>query len=298
MRPTPPRLPLICHPNHHIGNGDDDDDTVDVPPLLLSQADTASDGTTASIRADDTDAAPTQDSYAADEEDDGGDPINILGDDIGSGNTVADDDGVEPVIVDAVIPTTTNTAAEVTVVGGVQVAALNEDAVEADANAIANVDVEANPTGDGNQTVHNNANADATTDATANGGPPEDLYGTADAAEVADGDTPPPPPAPPTGTDVARTNAEYFTPQHSTDVELHLEDPLMQDTTPADLRLISIYGDTIHQNDGRHLDGGIGAAEDRKWQRLYMRIAACKSPLYDLPNGRWAVRFLAIQTQL
>jgi hypothetical protein len=38
----------------------------------------------------------------------------------------------------------------------------------------------------------------------------------------------------------------------------------MQDTTPADQELIEIYGDTIHQNDGRHLDGGKGVAKDRK----------------------------------
>ena len=59
-----------------------------------------------------------------------------------------------------------------------------------------------------------------------------------------------------------------------------------------DRRLCSIYGNTIHQNDGTHLDGGIGVAEDAKWQRLYLRVAACNLPLYDLPNGRWATWFL------
>ena len=53
----------------------------------------------------------------------------------------------------------------------------------------------------------------------------------------------------------------------------------------ADRRLCSVYGDTIHQNDGAHLDGGIGVAEDAKWQRLHLRVAACNLQLYDLPNG-------------
>jgi hypothetical protein len=61
-------------------------------------------------------------------------------------------------------------------------------------------------------------------------------------------------------------NAESYTPQRWTAEELQRDDPMMQDTTPADQTLISIYGDTIHQNDGRHLDGGIGVAKDRKWQ--------------------------------
>jgi hypothetical protein len=71
-----------------------------------------------------------------------------------------------------------------------------------------------------------------------------------------------------------------------------------QRLTDADRRLCSVYGDTIHQNDGTHLDGGIGIAEDAKWQRLHLRVAACNLPLYDLPNGRWATRFLERLTNL
>jgi hypothetical protein len=71
-----------------------------------------------------------------------------------------------------------------------------------------------------------------------------------------------------------------------------------QRLTDADRRLCSVYGDTIHQNDGTHLDGGIGIAEDAKWQRLHLRAAACNLPLYDLPNGRWATRFLKRLTNL
>jgi hypothetical protein len=77
-----------------------------------------------------------------------------------------------------------------------------------------------------------------------------------------------------------------------------VEDPQLQRLTDADHRLCSIYGDTIHQNDGTHLDGGIGVAEDAKWQRLHLRIDACDLPLYDLPNDRWATRFLETLTNL
>ncbi len=33
-------------------------------------------------------------------------------------------------------------------------------------------------------------------------------------------------------------------------------------------------------------------------QRLYCRIVACRLTPWDLPEGRWAERFLGIQTQL
>ncbi len=84
----------------------------------------------------------------------------------------------------------------------------------------------------------------------------------------------------------------HFVPRHCTDAELRAEDPRLQRLTDPDHWLCSVYGNTIHQNDGTHLDGGIGAAKDAKWQRLHLRVAACTLPLYDLPNGRWAHRFL------
>ena len=83
-----------------------------------------------------------------------------------------------------------------------------------------------------------------------------------------------------------------FFPRHCTDAELRAEAPQLQRLTDADRRLCSVYGDTIHQNDGTHLDGGIGVAEDAKWQRFHLRIAACNLPLYDLPNGHWENWFL------
>jgi len=84
----------------------------------------------------------------------------------------------------------------------------------------------------------------------------------------------------------------HFLPRHCTDAELRAEDPRLQRLTDADRWQSSVYGDTIHQNDCTHLDGGIGVAEDAKWQWLQLRVAACNLPLYDLPNGRWATQFL------
>jgi hypothetical protein len=62
--------------------------------------------------------------------------------------------------------------------------------------------------------------------------------------------------------------------------------------------MVSFLGDTIHHNDGRHLDRGIREDKDRKWQRLHERIVAARLPLYSLPNGWWAKQFLALQTAL
>ena len=90
----------------------------------------------------------------------------------------------------------------------------------------------------------------------------------------------------------------HFLPRHCTDAELRAEDPRLQRLTDADHRLCSVYGNTIHQNDGTHLDDGIGIAEDTKWQWLHLRVAACNLPLYNLPNGRWATRFLKTLTNL
>ena len=54
-----------------------------------------------------------------------------------------------------------------------------------------------------------------------------------------------------------------------TDEELRASDPLLHELTAADRKLISVYGDTLHRNDGSHLHGGIDPAEDRKMQRLH-----------------------------
>jgi len=64
-----------------------------------------------------------------------------------------------------------------------------------------------------------------------------------------------------------------------TEDELWTDDLLLQSFTGADRKLHSVFGDTIHHNNGRHLDGGIGEDEDRKWQRLHERVVKARLPL-------------------
>jgi hypothetical protein len=80
--------------------------------------------------------------------------------------------------------------------------------------------------------------------------------------------------------------------------ELWINYPLLQIIIGADWKLHGIFGDTIHHNNGRHLNGGIGEDKDRKWQRLHERVVMAHLPLYSLPNGWWAKQFLALQTAL
>ncbi len=88
--------------------------------------------------------------------------------------------------------------------------------------------------------------------------------------------------APPAGGNVQGAHV-HFMPRIFTEEELHGEDPRLQRLTTADRRLLGILSNTIHLNDGTHLDGRIGAAEDAKWQRHYNRVAVCSLPLYNLP---------------
>ncbi len=76
--------------------------------------------------------------------------------------------------------------------------------------------------------------------------------------------------------------------------ELWTNNPLLQIFTGADRKLHGVLGDTIHHNDGRHLEGGIGQDEDHKWQRLHKQVVAACLPLYSLPKGWWAKHFLAL----
>ena len=71
-----------------------------------------------------------------------------------------------------------------------------------------------------------------------------------------------------------------------TDGELGAIDPHLHVFTTADRKMISVYGGTVHANDGSHLYGGIDPAEDNKMQRLRHRVASVKQLLYDLPSGR------------
>jgi len=64
-----------------------------------------------------------------------------------------------------------------------------------------------------------------------------------------------------------------------TEDELGTDNLLLQSFTGADRKLHGVFGETIHHNDGRHLDGGIGEDEDHKWQRLHERVVAACLPL-------------------
>jgi hypothetical protein len=59
-------------------------------------------------------------------------------------------------------------------------------------------------------------------------------------------------------------------------------------------QLVAVYGDSIHRNDGRHLDGGV--ADDSVWQRRYDRVVAHPHPMYNLPKGvlnQWVLLTMA-----
>jgi hypothetical protein len=60
--------------------------------------------------------------------------------------------------------------------------------------------------------------------------------------------------------------------------ELCEADPRLQRLTAVDRRLLRMLA--------TDLNGGIGATEDAKWQRLYNCIIACSLPLYNPPNGQ------------
>ncbi len=51
----------------------------------------------------------------------------------------------------------------------------------------------------------------------------------------------------------------------------------------CDNQLVAVYGDSIHQNDGWHLDGDV--ADNKVWQRRYDRVVAHPHPMYNPPKG-------------
>ena len=71
-----------------------------------------------------------------------------------------------------------------------------------------------------------------------------------------------------------------------TEDELRQTDPLLHQFTDADRKLQSVYGDTVHANDGSHLHGGIDWNENLKMQQLHHRVASVNQSLYSLPN-KW-----------
>lgn len=63
----------------------------------------------------------------------------------------------------------------------------------------------------------------------------------------------------------------------------------------ADLKLLEVYGDYIHQNDGSQLDGGI--EDDLVWQARWRQLIALPSQRYDAPSGAVGRRFIRILTE-
>ena len=59
--------------------------------------------------------------------------------------------------------------------------------------------------------------------------------------------------------------------------------------------MTELFGDVLHDNDGKHLDGGI--EDDAYWQGLYDRVTDGSVPLWDLPSTVEA-DFLLTLTQL
>ena len=60
----------------------------------------------------------------------------------------------------------------------------------------------------------------------------------------------------------------------------------------AHLLLREVYGDSPHQNDGSHLDGGV--ADDAIWQRRWRRLAAQSASSYAKPTEAVGHCFTAI----
>jgi hypothetical protein len=72
------------------------------------------------------------------------------------------------------------------------------------------------------------------------------------------------------------------------------EDLAHQVLHPCNNQLIMVFGDSIHCNDGHHLDGGI--ADDGIWQGRYDHVVSHPPPMYYPPKGgvsQWVIAMLA-----
>ena len=78
---------------------------------------------------------------------------------------------------------------------------------------------------------------------------------------------------------------DIFPPEPGADRDGYVE-------TEADRLLNTIYGDHAHENDGCHLDGGIGPSEDAKWMRYWRRVVQTKPIWYKNPQGRLGKQFI------
>ncbi len=78
--------------------------------------------------------------------------------------------------------------------------------------------------------------------------------------------------------------------------QLAQKDYELQSPSWADRKLISVYGDTIHQNDGTHLHGQLSAVDDRYYQQLHARVVKNPSGFYEVYRNGTGARFLNVLT--
>eukprot|EP00978_Attheya_sp_CCMP212_P030174 scaffold109998_cov63-Attheya_sp.AAC.3 len=74
--------------------------------------------------------------------------------------------------------------------------------------------------------------------------------------------------------------------------ELPIGDLPNQVPTDTDRKLMGVYGDYVHQNDGTHLDGGI--AYDKIWQARWQKLVALPIKRYDAPGGHVGRQFIEV----
>lgn len=141
----------------------------------------------------------------------------------------------------------------------------------------------------------NNSQNDGDATAAADGDDPADQNAGTNQQPEGDGaETPPPPLAErQDDDDDGGSNSEDDDDAGTEEIELDPErelDLLLQTMHEADRRLIEVYGDTVHRNDGRNLHGGVG--DDEAVCMLYDRIVDYPHPMYSPPKGKVGDRFL------
>ena len=94
------------------------------------------------------------------------------------------------------------------------------------------------------------------------------------------------------GADVAEEPKDW-----SADPE-SVEDLKKQVETEPDRRLLSVYGDTVHRNDGRHLRGGVDAATNERHIQWFDRVVAHNHPLWRPPKNAVGKEFINILSGL
>ena len=74
--------------------------------------------------------------------------------------------------------------------------------------------------------------------------------------------------------------------------ELPIGDLPGYDITAVDRKLMEVYGDYVHQNDGAHLDGGV--MDDDVWQKRWKSLASLPRIHYHIPSGKVGRRYVTM----